>query len=70
LVETLQNSKEVKMNLTDIRKWEYARNFQRPKENQESQSLDFTIMSYNVLAQKYLETMPYLYYKCIEENLK
>ena len=58
------------MNLTEIRKWENASNCQRPKENQESQSLDFKIMSYNVLAQKYLKTMLYLYYKCIEENLK
>ncbi|XP_065559390.1 protein angel homolog 2-like [Artemia franciscana] len=58
------------MNLTEIRKWETPRNCQRPKENQETQSLDFTIMSYNVLAQGYIETIPYLYYNCNEENLK
>jgi len=58
------------MNLTEIRKWETPRNCQGPKENQETQSLDFTIMSYNVLAQGYIETMPYLYHNCNEENLK
>ncbi|KAK2721533.1 hypothetical protein QYM36_003729 [Artemia franciscana] len=58
------------MNLTEIRKWETPRNCQKPKEDQEAQPLNFTIMSYNVLAQGYIETMPYLYGKCNEENLK
>ena len=59
-----------KMILTEIRKWETPRNCQKPKEDQEAQSLNFTIMSYNVLAQGNIETMPYLCGKCNEENLK
>ncbi|KAK2727284.1 hypothetical protein QYM36_007953 [Artemia franciscana] len=72
LVLTLQNfgTNFKKMNLTEIRQWENATDFPKLKENQESQSLDLSIMSYNVLAQQYLATMPYLYYKCIRENFK
>ncbi|XP_065564074.1 protein angel homolog 2-like [Artemia franciscana] len=56
--------------LTEIRKWESATDCQKLKERQEGQFLDFTIMSYNVLAQQYLETMPYLYSKCYREDLE
>lgn len=64
--------KKLRYRLSSLRKWEYTkfgRELQQRKIRPPAQSLKFTVLSYNVLAQHLLEEHTYLYRKADPEAL-